>query len=115
MICAASLGSASRPAIQRPGTAPGGPDRARGDGGARSAFATLTKPVTIRALAQGGRKTYRLGNTMSTVTEIIEAVERLSPAEFMRLRIRLAPLVEQLWHRQLKPLRANQRTARLTD
>jgi hypothetical protein len=52
---------------------------------------------------------------MSTVTEIIEAVERLGPEEYLKLRSALDRFEEKLWNRELGRVTVKNRKAKLTD
>ena len=52
---------------------------------------------------------------MSTIAEIIEAAERLSSEEFLRLRTALDRVEERLWERELGRVTAKQRGGTLTD
>jgi hypothetical protein len=52
---------------------------------------------------------------MSTVTEILWAVEGLDSAEFLKLRTALDHLEERLWDRELGRVTAKHRKEKLTD
>jgi hypothetical protein len=52
---------------------------------------------------------------MSTVAEIIKAVERLGPEQFLKLRSALDQVEEKLWDRELDRVAAKHRNANLTD
>jgi hypothetical protein len=52
---------------------------------------------------------------MATVAEIMKAVERLKPEEFLKLRTALDRLEERLWDRELGRVSAKHRKAKLTD
>jgi hypothetical protein len=52
---------------------------------------------------------------MSTIAEIIKAVEQLHPEEFLKLRTALDRVEEKLWHRELGRVSSKQRKQSLTD
>ena len=52
---------------------------------------------------------------MSTITEILEAVENLDPSAFLTLRSKLDRIEERLWDREVRNVTAKQRKALLTD
>jgi hypothetical protein len=52
---------------------------------------------------------------MSTVAEIIKAVEGLDPEEFLKLRTALDRVEEKLWGRELERVTARHRKVKLTD
>jgi hypothetical protein len=52
---------------------------------------------------------------MSTIAEIIKAVERLDPEEFLRLRTALDRIEEKLWDRELGRVSSKHRKQSLTD
>lgn len=52
---------------------------------------------------------------MSTIAEIIKAVERLRPEEFLKLRTALDRVEERLWDRELGQVTAKHRKGNLTD
>ena len=52
---------------------------------------------------------------MSTVAEIIKAVERLAPEDFLKLRTALDRVEERLWNRELTRVTAKNRKRNLTD
>jgi hypothetical protein len=52
---------------------------------------------------------------MSTVTEIIHAVERLEPEEFLKLRTALDRVEEKLWEQELARVTVKHRKTKLTD
>jgi hypothetical protein len=52
---------------------------------------------------------------MSTVADIIKAVERLAPEDFLTLRIALDRVEERLWDRELGRVTARNRKRNLTD
>jgi hypothetical protein len=52
---------------------------------------------------------------MSTVAEIIKAVERLDPGDFLKLRSALDRVEERLWHRELGRVTEKHRKEKLTD
>lgn len=52
---------------------------------------------------------------MSTITDIVEAAERLRPEDFLKLRTALDQVEEKLWKHELNQATARHRKARLTD
>jgi hypothetical protein len=52
---------------------------------------------------------------MSTVAEIIRAVERLAPEDYLKLRSALDRFEERLWDRELGRVTAKHRKQKLTD
>jgi hypothetical protein len=52
---------------------------------------------------------------MATVAEIIKAVERLGPEQFLKLRTALDRVEERLWDSELRRATAKHRQAKLTD
>jgi hypothetical protein len=52
---------------------------------------------------------------MSTVSEIMKAVERLAPDDFLKLRSALDRIEEKLWDRELSRATATHRKRKLTD
>ncbi len=52
---------------------------------------------------------------MSTIAEILKAVEWLGPDEFLKLRTALERFEERLWDRELGRVTAKHRKAKLTD
>lgn len=52
---------------------------------------------------------------MATVAEIIRAVQRLNPQDFLKLRSELDRVEEQLWDRELGRVTAKHRKGKLTD
>lgn len=52
---------------------------------------------------------------MSTVAEIIKAVERLDPEDFLKLRSALDRVEERLWDRELGRVTEKHRKEKLTD
>jgi hypothetical protein len=52
---------------------------------------------------------------MSTVGEIVKAVEHLGPDEFLKLRTALDRVEERLWQRELGRASARHRRAKLTE
>ena len=52
---------------------------------------------------------------MSTVAEIIKAVERLDPEDFLKLRSALDRVEETLWDRELGRVTEKHRKEKLTD
>jgi hypothetical protein len=52
---------------------------------------------------------------MSTVAEIIKAVERLDPEDFLKLRSALDRVEERLWDRELGRVTEKHRKENLTD
>jgi hypothetical protein len=52
---------------------------------------------------------------MLTVAEIMKAVERLAPEDFLRLRSALDRVEERLWDRELGRVAAKHRQEKLTD
>lgn len=52
---------------------------------------------------------------MSTIAEIMRMVDRLEPAQFLKLRTALDRAEERLWKRELARVTAKHRKARLTD
>jgi len=52
---------------------------------------------------------------MSTIAEIIKAVERLGTEEFLKLRTALDRVEERLWDRELGRVTARHRKGNLTD
>jgi hypothetical protein len=52
---------------------------------------------------------------MKTVEEILEAVEKLDAAGFMRLRKKLDRLEQKLWDQELKRTTAAMKKAKITD
>ncbi len=52
---------------------------------------------------------------MSTVAEIIKAVERLDTEEFLKLRTALDRVEERLWDRELGRVTAKHHKGNLTD
>jgi hypothetical protein len=52
---------------------------------------------------------------MSTVAEIMKAVEGLDPDDFLKLRTELDRVEERLWNRELGRVTAKHRKANLTD
>jgi len=52
---------------------------------------------------------------MSTVAEIMKAVERLDPEDFLKLRSALDRVEETLWDRELGRVTAKHRKGKLTD
>jgi hypothetical protein len=52
---------------------------------------------------------------MSTVAEIMKAVERLKPEDFLKLRSALDRVEENLWDRELGGVTAKHRKGKLTD
>jgi hypothetical protein len=52
---------------------------------------------------------------MSTVIEIIKAVERLKPEDFLKLRTALDQVEEKLWDLELSRATDRHRKAKLTD
>ncbi len=52
---------------------------------------------------------------MSTIAEILKAVERLDPADFLKLRTALDRVEERLWDRELGRVTIKHRKAKLTD
>jgi hypothetical protein len=52
---------------------------------------------------------------MSTVAEIIKAVERLAPEDFLKLRTALDRVEERLWTRELARVTDKNRKRNLTD
>ncbi|HEV2946784.1 MAG TPA: hypothetical protein VGX70_05375 [Gemmataceae bacterium] len=52
---------------------------------------------------------------MSSVAEIMKAVERLDPEDFLRLRNALDRVEENLWDRELGHVTAKHRKEKLTD
>jgi hypothetical protein len=52
---------------------------------------------------------------MSTVGEIIKAVERLAPDDFLKLRTALDRVEERLWNRELARVTTKNRKRNLTD
>jgi len=52
---------------------------------------------------------------MSSIAEIIKAVERLGPEEFLMLRTALDRVEEGLWERELVQVTAKHRKENLTD
>lgn len=59
--------------------------------------------------------TVKKEDLMSTVSEIIKAVEDLDPEEFLKLRTALDRVEERLWGRELSRATAKHRKAKLTD
>ncbi|MEX0818922.1 MAG: hypothetical protein WD070_04995 [Pirellulaceae bacterium] len=55
------------------------------------------------------------GNRMTTVDEIIAAAERLTPAQFVRLRQRLDRLEKKLWDNELSHMDGKMKQVALTD
>jgi phage terminase Nu1 subunit (DNA packaging protein) len=56
-----------------------------------------------------------MGNCMTTVDEIIAAAERLTPAQFARLRQRLDRLEQKHWDNELSHMDSKMKQAGLTD
>jgi hypothetical protein len=52
---------------------------------------------------------------MSTIAEILKAVERLGPEDFLKLRTALERVEERLWDQELGRVTAKHRKAKLTD
>jgi hypothetical protein len=52
---------------------------------------------------------------MSTIAEIIKAVERLGPEQFLKLRTALDRVEERLWNRELGRVTAKHRKGNLSD
>jgi len=52
---------------------------------------------------------------MSTIVEILKAVERLGPEEFLKLRTALDRVEEKLWDQELGRVTAKHRKGNLTD
>jgi hypothetical protein len=52
---------------------------------------------------------------MSTVAEIMKAVERLAPEDFLKLRSALDRVEENLWDREPDRVTAKHRKEKLTD
>jgi hypothetical protein len=52
---------------------------------------------------------------MSSVTEIIKAVEQLGPKDFLKLRTALDRVEERLWARELGRVTTERRKEKLTD
>jgi hypothetical protein len=52
---------------------------------------------------------------MSTVAEIVKAVEQLDPDDFLKLRTELDRVEEGLWQRELARATARHRKGKLTD
>jgi hypothetical protein len=52
---------------------------------------------------------------MNTVEEIVEAVERLVPADFLKLRNELERVEEKLFARELQRVSAKHKKGKLTD
>ena len=52
---------------------------------------------------------------MSTITEIVEAAERLRPEEFVKLRTALDQREEELWVRESAKVSSKHRQEKLTD
>jgi len=52
---------------------------------------------------------------MSSVREIVKAVEQLDPDDFLKLRSALDHVEEKLWQRELRHATSRQRKAKLTD
>jgi len=52
---------------------------------------------------------------MSTISEIIKAVERLDPDDFLKLRTSLDRVEERLWDQELGRAGVRRRKAKLTD
>jgi hypothetical protein len=52
---------------------------------------------------------------MTTVDEIIAAAERLTPAQFVRLRQKLDRLEKKLWDNELSQMDRKMKKAGLTD
>lgn len=52
---------------------------------------------------------------MSTITEIVEAAERLRPEDFLKLRTALDRLEEKLWDLESGKVTAKHRKEKLTD
>ena len=56
-----------------------------------------------------------LEELVSTVAEIMKAVERLGPEDFLRLRSALDRVEERLWDRELGRVTAKHRKEKLSD
>ena len=52
---------------------------------------------------------------MSTVDEIVAAVRRLSPADYLRLRRKLDRLEQRVWDAELKRTTAELKKLKITD
>jgi hypothetical protein len=52
---------------------------------------------------------------MSSVADIIKAVQRLGPDEFLKLRTALDRFEERIWHRELGRVTAKHLKGKLTD
>jgi hypothetical protein len=52
---------------------------------------------------------------MSTVAQIIKAVEDLDPDDFLKLRTALDQVEEQLWDRESRRVTTKHRAGKLTD
>jgi hypothetical protein len=52
---------------------------------------------------------------MSTVDEIVAAVRRLSPADFLRLRRKLDRLEQRVWDAELERTTAELKRLKITD
>jgi hypothetical protein len=52
---------------------------------------------------------------MTPIEGIVRAVERLGPADFLRLRTALDKVEEKLWHRELARAAVRHRKRNLTD
>jgi hypothetical protein len=52
---------------------------------------------------------------MSGIAEIMKAVQRLNPVDFLKLRSALDRVEEKLWDRELGRVSAKHRQANLTD
>lgn len=52
---------------------------------------------------------------MSSVKEIVSAIEKLSPADFEKLQARMNRIAERIWQKEQKRLSAEFRKRGLTD
>jgi DNA-binding transcriptional regulator YhcF (GntR family) len=55
------------------------------------------------------------GNDMKTVEEIVAAVEKLNPDQFVRFRQKLHRLEEKMWKAELKRTTAEMKRKGITD